>query len=144
MTTSRQKSSDFQNKIQKLLMKTRLTVFREIDIKQNFGQNISGIDHLIEFDNLCICIQDKFQQTNISETQTENFITCVNNLSNILKKKCIGIFISNVDLSITANQKIIIENNKNYNEFIILYPTDKNIKVKGVLTAEVFKHLLGC
>jgi len=25
--------------------------------------------------------------------------------------------------------------------FAILYPTDKNIKVKGVLTAEVFKHL---
>ena len=121
MTTPQQKGRDFENKIQKLLMKTKLNVFREIDIKQRFGQNISGIDHLIEFDNLCICIQDKFQQTPISNSQSGHFITCVNNIANILQKKCIGIFISNIDLSMVAQQQIMMENSKNQNEFLILF-----------------------
>jgi hypothetical protein len=38
MTTPQQKGRDFENKIQKLLMKTKLIVFREIDIKQKYGQ----------------------------------------------------------------------------------------------------------
>lgn len=78
-----------------------MQVLREIDIKKKFGQSISGIDHLIEFSNLCLCFQDKFQKTSISNAQVgcelslitpsvRYFITCVNNISDILHKKCIG------------------------------------------------------
>jgi len=119
--SAQQNGRDFENKIHKLLSKTKLPVLREIDIKQKFGQNISGIDHMIEISNICLCFQDKHQKTSISNVQVGHFITCVNNISDILQKKCIGIFISNIDFSNIAIQEIEIENIKNKNEFNIIY-----------------------
>ncbi len=108
--SAQQNGCDFKNKIHKLLLKTRLQVLREIDIKQKFGQSISGIDHLIEFSNMCLCFQDKYQKTSISNAQVgcelskitpsvshlshanffEHFITCVNNISG--GKMCIKVY----------------------------------------------------
>ena len=119
--SAQQNGRDFENKIHKLLLKTKLQVLREIDIKQKFGQNISGIDHFIEFYNFCLCFQDKYQKTSISNAQVGHFITCVNNISDILHKKCIGIFISNIDLSSVSKQQIELENNKQKNEFNIIF-----------------------
>ena len=119
--SAQQNGRDFENKIHKLLTKTNLNVLREIDIKQRFGQNISGIDHLIEFNNICLCFQDKFQKTSISNSHVGHFITCVNNISDILMKKCIGIFISNIDFSSISKQQIDLENSKNKNEFMIIF-----------------------
>jgi hypothetical protein len=119
--TAQQNGRDFENKIHKLLSKTKLNVLREIDIKQKFGNNISGIDHFIEFTDMCLCFQDKNQKTSISNSQVGHFITCVNNISSILNKKCIGIFISNIDFSSVSKQQIDFENNKQKNEFIIIF-----------------------
>jgi hypothetical protein len=152
--SAQQNGRDFENKIHKLLLKTKLPVLREMDIKHKFGQNISGIDHMIEFSNICLCFQDKHQKTSISNAQVGcefaskiapsvrhlsqtnsvgHFITCVNNVSDILQKKCIGIFISIIDFSNIAIQQIELENNKQKNEFNIIYDNNYVYLMKKIL-----------
>jgi len=115
MTSPQKKGIEFENKIHIFLLQSKKQVLREIDVKKRFGQNISAIDHFIEFDNICLCFQDKFQKSAISNAQVGHFITCVNNISDIIQKKCVGIFVSNNDLSQISKQQILIENNKNKN-----------------------------
>lgn len=131
--TQQQNGRDFENKIHKLLLKTKLKVLREIDIKQKYGQNITGIDHMIEFNNICLCFQDKYQKTSISNSQVGHFITCVNNISDLLNKKCIGIFISNIDFSSISKQQIEVENNKQKNEFNIIFDNNYVQLIKKIL-----------
>ena len=121
---TQQRGFDFENKIQKVLLKTKRPVYRERDNKQRCGQSISGISHLIELDNVCICIKTRYQQTLISNHEVMEFINCVNNLSMILMKKCVGIIISNVDFSIVAQQQINMENLKNQNHYTIIFDSD--------------------
>ena len=115
---------DFENKIQKVLLKTKRPVYREADITQKFGQSYSQISHLIELNDVCICMKTRYQQTLISNHEVMEFINCVNNLSMILMKRCIGIIISNVDFSIVAQQQVDMENLKNQNNYTIIFDSD--------------------
>lgn len=131
--SAQQFGKNFEDKIHKFLCKTKKQIYREIDIRRRFGQNISAIDHLIELDNLYLCFQDKYQKTSITNAQVGHFITCVNNISDISMKKCIGIFISNNDLSSVSKQQIDFENNKNKNEYIIIYDDNYGNLIKKML-----------
>ena len=52
----------FEEKVHKQLLKTGQHIYREADIRKEYP-NITAIDHMIIFDNVCICIQDKYQQS---------------------------------------------------------------------------------
>ena len=88
---------------------------------------------MIEFNNICLCFQDKYQKTSISNSQVGHFITCVNNISDLLNKKCIGIFISNIDFSSISKQQIEVENNKQKNEFNIIFDNNYVQLIKKIL-----------
>ena len=124
--TNQQLGMKFEDKIHNFLSRTKRNVLREIDVKRRFGQSISGIDHFIEFDNICLCLQDKLLSKTITNSQVGHFITCVNNISAMTMKKCIGIFISNVDFSLVSKQQINLENSKNSNYFSIIFNSDFN------------------
>jgi hypothetical protein len=131
--TTQQTGRDFENAIHNFLLQTKKMVLREIDVKRRFGYNITGIDHFIEFDNICLCFQNKYQKSTITNAQVGHFITCVNNISDIIHKKCIGIFISNNDLSLVSKQQIEFENNKYKNHYIIIYDSNYNNLIQKLL-----------
>jgi hypothetical protein len=133
MTTPQQLGVNFENDIHKFLSRTNKTVLRENDIKKKFGMHITAIDHLIELDNTCLCFQDKYQKFNISNSQISHFISCVNNLSMAMQKKCIGIYISNNDLSSISKQQVLTENMKNNNIFINFFDNNIDILYKKLL-----------
>lgn len=123
---------NFENKIQKVLLKTKRPIYREADIRHRFGQSLSGISHAIDLDNMCICIKTKWQQTQISNQEVMEFISNVNNLSSMIMKKCVGIFISNVDLSVVGQQQFDMENLKNQNHYTILSDSDYISLIKKI------------
>jgi predicted helicase len=140
--TPQQKGKIFENDIHNFIINTKKLVLREIDIKREFGTNISGIDHLIICDNYCICLQDKLQQTTITNSQVGHFITCVNNLSRKLNKRCIGIFISNNNFSSHAEKQIFDENSANMiNKFDIIYDQNFDNLCRKIMLFLYEKHI---
>lgn len=121
---TQQRQLDFENKIHKILLKTKRPVYRETDIRQRFGQTLSGISHAIDTNDFCICIKTRYQQTQISNYEVMEFITSVNNFSTNIMKRCIGIILSNIDFSVVAQQQIDMENSKNQNNFKLIFDND--------------------
>ena len=83
-------NKDFDNKIYKLLIKTKMNIIKNTDIAQMFGQNLSKINYIINYDNICVCfyiVSDK----NKSDSEIEHFISNINIISNTIQKKCIGL-----------------------------------------------------
>ena len=112
-------NKDFDNKIYKLLIKTKMNIIKNTDITQMFGQNLSKINYIINYDNICVCfyiVSDK----NKSNSEIEHFISNINIISNKIQKKCIGLIISNINIPDVMFQLIDYENNKNPNQFVIL------------------------
>ena len=112
-------NKDFDNKIYKLLIKTKKNIIKNTDIAQMFGQNISKINYIMNYDNICVCfyiVSDK----NKSDSEIEHFISNINIISNTIQKKCIGLIISNINIPDVMFQLIDYENNKNPNQFVIL------------------------
>ena len=112
-------NKDFDNKIYKLLIKTKMNIIKNTDIAQMFGQNLSKINYIINYDNICVCfyiVSDK----NKSDSEIEHFISNINIISNTIQKKCIGLIISNINIPDVMFQLIDYENNKNPNQFVIL------------------------
>jgi len=82
-------------------------------------------------DELCNTFNSIYEQKNIDFNKKLLVVICDGKIKNPES-------VATTDRLLT--EYIFLNNIKKH----ILYPTDKNIKVKGVLTAEVFKHLLGC
>jgi len=78
-------------------------LLREKDIKNKYGVNNSGIDHMFDIfnTNISICIQDKWEETKSSISTVNHFIKCVQNIQLITSKQILGIFLSK--LPITKN-----------------------------------------
>ena len=140
-------NKDFEDKIQKFLLKTKRVVLSSVDIKNRFGYNIN-INHLVELDNICLCFKDihKKSYTMTTTTNTTNttntlntyidlqqFVTDVINITNIMQKICIGIIITNIDLSLNDKKYLEYENNKNINQYIIFYDDNYGQLIKKIL-----------
>lgn len=120
----------FENAVHQQLLKTGYRVYREIEIRKQFGQYITAIDHMIIFNNVSVCIQDKFQNSKISIDKTSHFIQNVNSLSYKLNKKCIGIYLTKSNFSKPSKDAFHNENLINKNEFLILYGKNQEILIK--------------
>lgn len=112
MLSPQQIGINFETDVHHFLSKTKLKVLREKDIRNKYGQHISAIDHLIDDDNLCIMIQTKYENTNVSISKMNHFIKCTQDINNIIKKKCICIYFSKMDLSSHSKIALEEENNK--------------------------------
>jgi len=134
MLSFQKKGILFEDNIHNLLLQTKKSVYRERDIIQSFGKHITAIDHMIILDDYCLCIQDKYQQTTVSISQTNHFIKCVRDMSDILKKPCIGLYISRVGLSAPSNESFKSENQK-------LYNNNKFITLSATIQEEIIKKL---
>jgi len=130
---------NFENRIHELLKLTKENILREKDVKKH-SVHITGIDHLIELDNLNnfnIAIQDKCVHSHKpTNTDIHHFKTCVNDLSKILKKKIIGIYLSILEPTAPAQKSIEYENTLKNNEFVFIH--NKN---KGKLVFELLQFL---
>lgn len=120
MAAARLRGIHFENQIQTILNRTRLKVYREAEVTRMYGSNITAVDHMLKIDGkLLICIQDKYQEKNISIQQTTHFIYSVNTISRISKMPCIGIYLTKSRLSGPSMEAFIKENkNNNKNRFV--------------------------
>ncbi len=118
----------FENNVHKQLKKTKYPVYNELEVMNMFGNHITGIDHMIILDNMCICIQDKYCKVPINITNTSHFTQTVNIISQIINRPCIGIYLS-YDKFVGQNNKAFFPNNQMImNNFIAIYGnTEKNL-----------------
>lgn len=91
---------NFETYINQLLKNhTKCKVYTETEIRSKH-KHITAVDHLIETDDLLIAIQDKYVRSRKpSIVDINSFIVCCSHLSKIFKKKCIGVYVSLLELT---------------------------------------------
>lgn len=93
--TNQDKGREFEKYIHgEILSKIDHLLLSEKEVRGKYGNCNSAIDHLIETPELIICIQDKYEQTSSQISKINHFITCVKNIYELTKKKCIGLYLS--------------------------------------------------
>jgi hypothetical protein len=112
---------DFENTINDILQMTNKNVLRELDIKRVFGNDITAIDHLINNEDFILCIQDKWCIAKPTSPQVIHFIKNVNDISIIMNKPCIGLYLSKMPLSHPSLNAINRANVQNKNYFLSIY-----------------------
>ena len=131
-------NKDFEDKIQKFLLKTKKMVLSNLDIKNRFGYNIN-INHFIELDNICLCFRDIYKKSQNLSTHSsidiQQFINDVTNITNIMQKRCIGIIISTSDIPYNEKYQLEQENNKPINQYITIYDNTYGQMLKFAIIA---------
>lgn len=127
--TQQQEGINFENEIHELLVTTKLKILREIDVVNKYGKTNKGIDHLLYDDNnnTIICIQTKFTSSKPQLQQINHFIQCVENISSIDNKKCIGIYFTKLPLTSTAYEAFSNKNNKSNNYYLQITIDNKHV-----------------
>ncbi len=105
----------FETEIHAFLYKTKYDVLLNEKEIRNIDNTITAIDHLLISNDVYYCFQDKWLKNNISNSDFNHFIKCVESVAKkINNNKIYAIYLSNNDLSIIANKVFIEENNKYY------------------------------
>ncbi len=121
MSTKQNEGRLFEDRIHNILSNTKSKLYREKEIRSTYSTHISGIDHLIVQDDYCIAIQDKHVRSKKpSNNDIHHFKSCVNDLSKIIKKKIIGVYLSIMEPTTPASKSIEFENKTNENEFLFI------------------------
>lgn len=131
MLSAQERGKEFENRVHFLLETTNNKILRENDIRNKYGKNITGIDHLIILSNFLICIQDKLEKKPVCVKDIHHFIHCTNDIRKIEDKKCIGIFLSKMELS--GPSKEAFENEKKENR--------KYVSITGSDEDEILNNL---
>ena len=132
MVTPQKNGFLFEDKMQSKLETTNLKIYREKDVKNFYGKNITAIDHLFYNDDIIVCIQDKWLSCKVSNKEFNHFVSCVNTIVNDNKtykfKLVLGLYVSNNGLSSCAIPQLDKENNKfdNYQTNIKFYDIYEN------------------
>ena len=128
---NQQKGRIFEDRIHNILISTKLLVYREKEVKSNYANHITGIDHLIMNDNICIAIQDKYVKSKKpSNVDIHHFKTSVNDLYKIIKRKIIGVYLSLMSPTQPALNSFNFENKNGDNSFLFINDTDEEILVE--------------
>ena len=129
----------FENNIHKFLSNTRHQVLMNEKQIRAIDKTITAIDHLLISDNVYYCFQDKRLKTNISISDFNHFIKCVEKVSTTINHSCkiYAIYLSITDFSSIANKQFDEENNK-YKEG---KSTIEYIKVINYSTDGIIKYL---
>jgi len=120
----------FEDRIHNILKNTKLEIHREKEIRSKYSSHISCIDHLLINEKYCIAIQDKYVRSKKpSNVDINHFKTSVNDLSRIIKKKIIGIYLSILEPTSHAIKSFDFENNSSDNEFLFINNKDINLLI---------------
>jgi hypothetical protein len=142
--SAQQEGIIFEERVHSLLSNIRTTqILREKDIRKTYGSHISAIDHMFILDNYCICIQDKWQKTTISNKDYNHFIVCLYDINQRListNKKIIGIYLSKFPLS---KEALVRYNEENDKQFIKLFCFDNENQNKLLKELSLFLHSNG-
>lgn len=132
----------FEEKVHSLLSNIRTTeILREKDIRKNYGSHISAIDHLFIINDYCICIQDKWLKTTISNKDYNHFIICLYDINQrLINKKIIGIYLSKYSLS---KEALVRYNEENEKKIIKLINFDNEDQNKLLKKFHIFLHSNG-
>ena len=115
----------FEDYIHKIICKTKMSVLREKEIRAFYSSHISAVDHLLINREYCIAIQDKYvSSSKPSNVDINHFKSCVNDLSIILNRRCIGIYLSLLEPTIHASRSLEFENYHSNNYFIFINNPD--------------------
>lgn len=123
---------EFENEIHNILSKTKLQVLSEKEIVKKYSRINNGIDHLMYANNYIICIQTKWTKANPDLSKINHFIKCVDNISQIEKIKCIGIYLSKQKITSIANNAFEFENKKNLNHYLSINGEDKKTIINSL------------
>ena len=130
-----QDGKNFEDRIHDLISQTKYDVYREKDIRSKYGTNISGIDHLIIGDEVCIAIQDKFVKSKKPcIVDINHFKSCTSDLSKIINKKILGLYVSLLKPTSPASKSFEIENKFTNNYFIFINDEDENKLINKLIT----------
>jgi hypothetical protein len=133
------KGKIFENNIHNFLSKTRHEVLMNETQIRAIDNTITAIDHLLVSNNVYYCFQDKRLKTNISISDFNHFIKCVEKVSekNNHSYKVYAIYLSFTEFSSVANKQLYEENEKhNKGNSNIEY-----IKVVNNSTNDIIKYL---
>ncbi len=129
----------FEKDIHDFLTKTRHDkLLNEAQIRK-IDSTITAIDHMLINNNVYYCIQDKKLKTNISNSDFNHFIKCVEKVSAKINHtfKIYAIYLSFTDFSSIANKQLEEENAK--------YKEGKSnieyIKINNNTKEEIIKEL---
>ena len=124
----------FEDRIHNLVSSSKFEVYRENEIKTKYATHISGIDHLIIKDDLCIAIQDKYVKSKKPcIVDINHFKSCVNDLSSILDTKITGMYVSLLQPTLPAEKSIKFENDKEGNEFVFINNENEDDLVTDII-----------
>jgi hypothetical protein len=104
----------FENNIHNFLTKTQHNILMNETQIRAIDNTITAIDHLLVFNDVYYCFQDKILKTTISISDFNHFIKCVEKVSAKLNHnyKIYAIYLSQTEFSSVANKQFNDENTK--------------------------------
>lgn len=127
----------FENEIHEILHKTKHDVLlNEKEIRQK-DATITAIDHLLIANNICLCFQDKWISTTVSNSNFNHFAKSVEKIAANINMKVYAVYVSNTDLSSIANKLFEEENNK----FKSGQSNIEYIKINNTIKPKLFNQL---
>jgi hypothetical protein len=123
----------FENEIHNFLSKTRYDLLLNETQIRKIDNTITAIDHLLVSNNIYFCFQDKRIKTNISNSNFNHFVKCVEKVSAKINHSCkiYAVYISFTDFSSIANKQFEEENVKylggNNIEYIKIIANNKDV-----------------
>jgi hypothetical protein len=142
---------EVENLVHQNLSYNHLNVFREKKIKQYYGMNISGIDHLYYTNNYktnnieYVLIQTKYKKKTVSINDCHHFMKCCYDINHFEKEyyKMTCIMLSKKGLSKPSEKSFQDENNKKNNlTFIDINGENSNNMIMNLNTFLIKNNLM--
>lgn len=130
MLTKQKLAYEFENTVHNLISQTNYEVLREKDIIKKYGVLYYGIDHIIYISEYIICIQDKWRDTKSDLSDINHFIKTTEKISDAENKRCIGIYLSKMQITKGALKAFEYENFKCKNRFISISNVNADLLLK--------------
>lgn len=123
----------FENFIRTTLEQTSYRVLSELDIRREFGKDITAIDHLIKVSSFFIAIQDKWRYSKNTNSDINHYIHCVNMIQEIFGLPCLAIYISRLPNTGPSQIAFDRQNQKKFSFFVSIYGEDPAIIYKQLM-----------
>ncbi len=129
----------FERDIHDFLSKTQHDILLNETQIRKIDNTITAIDHMLIYNNVYYCIQDKKLKTTISNSDFNHFTKCVEKVSAKINNSCKinAIYLSFTDFSSIANKQLEEENAK----YIEGKSNIEYIKINNISKDEIIKKL---
>ncbi len=134
----------FEKEVHEFLSKTKHDILLNETQIRKIDNTITAIDHLLIANNVCYCFQDKRLKTNISNSDFNHFVKCVEKVATKISKeynnfKVYAVYLSFTDFSSIANNNLRSleeENAETVKDYDIEY-----IKINDQIKDNIIKKL---